>query len=139
VTDNLTPDGRSQNMRRIRAKDTSPELAVRRMVHSLGFRFRLHVADLPGRPDLVFPRLRRIIEVRGCFWHQHHGCTDAHIPRSRVWYWRPKLRGNVRRDRRNERLLQELGWRVLVLWECELRPSATVRRRIVKFLRSNGS
>jgi len=85
----------------------------------MGYRFRLHPAVLPGKPDVVFPRLMKIIEVRGCFWHQHKGCIDSHIPKSRVGYWRPKLHKNVRRDSRNLRALRALGWRVLIIWECE--------------------
>src|SRR5580692_2865956 len=105
-------------MRKIRAKDTSPEMLVRRLVHRMGFRYRLHVAKLPGKPDLVFPRLRRIIEVRGCFWHQHPGCIDSHTPKSRTDYWLPKLRKNKRRDRKNEKTLRAAGWDVLTIWEC---------------------
>src|ERR1035441_1852356 len=96
-------------MRRIRSRDTSPEMAVRRLVHSMGFRFRLHISELPGKPDLVFPRLSRIIEVRGCFWHQHPGCSDSHIPKSRISYWKPKLRRNQERDEENLRKLRKLG------------------------------
>lgn len=117
--DNLTPSRRSDNMGRIKSKDTSPEMTVRKLVHGMGYRYRLHVQNLPGKPDLVFPRLKKIIDVRGCFWHQHKGCIDSHIPRSRVEYWRPKLRGNVSRDRKNERTLLALGWRILVVWACE--------------------
>jgi DNA mismatch endonuclease, patch repair protein len=121
-------------MRRIRAKNTSPEMIVRRLVHGLGFRYRLHVAGLPGKPDLVFPRFGKIIEVRGCFWHQHKGCIDSHIPASRVEYWRPKLIGNKRRDKVNERKLMALGWEVLTVWECDLKNLKTVERRILRFL-----
>jgi DNA mismatch endonuclease, patch repair protein len=121
-------------MRRIRAKNTSPEMIVRRLVHGLGFRYRLHAAGLPGKPDLVFPRFGKIIEVRGCFWHQHKGCIDSHIPASRVEYWRPKLIGNKRRDKVNERKLMALGWEVLTVWECDLKNLKTVERRILRFL-----
>jgi DNA mismatch endonuclease (patch repair protein) len=110
-------------MRRIRSKDTAPEIAVRRLIHAMGYRFRLHGSTLPGKPDLVFSGLRKIVEVRGCFWHRHRGCIDAHIPESRVDYWKPKLRNNVRRDRKNVRTLRKLGWRVLIIWECEVRGS----------------
>src|SRR5258707_13139730 len=89
-------------MRNIRAKNTSPEMTVRRLVHRMGFRYRLHVAHLPGKPDLVFSKLKKIIEVRGCFWHGHQGCIDSHIPKSRVQYWRPKLKKNAERDPANE-------------------------------------
>lgn len=125
MVDTLSKLRRSQNMRRIRSKNTKPEVAVRRIVHAMGYRFRLHIATLPGRPDLVFPCLMKIIEVRGCFWHQHEGCIDSHIPKSRVGYWRPKLRKNVRRDKRNLKALSTLGWRILVIWECEAAPTAS--------------
>jgi DNA mismatch endonuclease (patch repair protein) len=135
VTDNLTPERRSENMSRIRAKGTSPELIVRRLVHGMGFRFRLHVAKLPGRPDLVLTRLGKIIEVRGCFWHQHKGCIDSHIPKSRIEYWRPKLMGNARRDRQNEKELCAQGWAVLTIWECEAKDVKLLQRKIKSFLR----
>lgn len=106
-------------MRRIRSNDTSAEMIVRRLVHGMGFRYRLHVPTLPGKPDLVFPRLKKIIEVRGCFWHQHGKCIDSHVPKSRLEYWRPKLERNVLRDEENQRTLRQLGWKTLVVWECE--------------------
>jgi DNA mismatch endonuclease, patch repair protein len=136
VVDTISTRRRSENMRRIRSKGTKPEILVRRVVHALGYRFRLHDPKLPGKPDLVFPRLKRLVEVRGCFWHQHDGCIDSHIPKSRREYWRPKLRRNVRRDRRNLKALRELGWRVLLLWECEVMTSdqRRLRTRLRKFL-----
>ena len=132
--DKLPPARRSENMRRIRSRDTSPELIVRRLVHSLGFRYRLHSPQLPGKPDLVLTRLRKIIEVRGCFWHQHPGCIDSHIPKSRLDYWRPKLLRNQQRDVSNLAALRKLGWRVLVVWECETGHLAKLTRRITVFL-----
>src|ERR1700737_2829184 len=111
-------------MRRIRSKDTSPEMLVRRLVHGMGFRYRLHVQKLPGRPDLVLPRLKKIIQVHGCFWHQHTGCPHSHIPKSRIEYWRPKLTKNKQRDRNNDRALRKQGWEVLTLWECELKSTS---------------
>jgi DNA mismatch endonuclease, patch repair protein len=120
-------------MRSIRAKDTSPELTVRRLVHGMGFRYRLHVPTLPGKPDLVFVSRKKIIEVRGCFWHQHEGCIDSHIPKSRIDYWRPKLAKNKERDKRNERQLRQAGWKVLAVWECEVN-RATTSRKIRSFL-----
>ena len=121
-------------MRRIRGKDTSPEMVVRRLVHGTGFRYRLHVQSLPGRPDLVFPRLRRIIQVHGCFWHQHSGCPQSHVPKTRIEYWRPKLANNKRRDRKNERALRALGWEVLTVWACELADAAIILERLTGFL-----
>ena len=106
-------------MRRIRSRDTAPEMVVRRLVHGMGFRYRLHCAELPGKPDLVFPRLGKIIEVRGCFWHQHRGCVDSHVPKSRPEYWKPKLLRNAARDLRNARALRRAGWRLLTVWACQ--------------------
>lgn len=137
VTDTLTPEQRSANMRQIRAKHTSPELTVRRLVYGLGFRYRLHVPTLPGKPDLVFSRLKKIIEVRGCFWHQHPGCVDSHIPKSRVEYWAPKLVRNQQRDEDHGRTLRRMGWRVLVVWECEAKDASHVAARVRRFLGDN--
>ena len=109
-------------------------MTVRRLVHGMGFRYRLHVHRLPGRPDLVFTRLKKVIQVQGCFWHQHNGCTQAHIPKSRIDYWRPKLTKNKRRDEENEQKLRAQGWDVLTLWECELRDAAAVCESIRAFL-----
>lgn len=134
MTDKLTPERRSDNMRKIRAKHTSPEIIVRRLIHKMGYRYRLHSATLPGRPDLVFRRLKKIVEVRGCFWHQHVGCIDSHIPKTRREYWRPKLKGNRKRDEENGRRLQELGWQILEVWECELKNLKNVSKRLTRFL-----
>jgi len=121
-------------MRRIRSKHTAPEVTVRRLVHSLGFRYRLHVAHLPGKPDLVFARLGKVIEVRGCFWHQHLGCIDSHIPKSRMEYWGPKLKRNCQRDRKNLKTLRSLGYEVLTIWECETKNHERLTARLRKFL-----
>jgi DNA mismatch endonuclease, patch repair protein len=102
----------------------------------MGFRYQLHVVNLPGKPDLVFPRLWKIIDVRGCFWHQHKGCIDGHVPKSRKEYWRPKLTRNAQRDRLNERALKEQGWKILILWECEVGEPVRLQRRLSKFLES---
>src|SRR6185436_14331986 len=115
--DKLDQARRSENMRRIRSKDMKPELVVRRLVHELGFRFRLHRRDLPGSPDLVLPRHRKIVLVHGCFWHQHPECREGRIPGSRREYWEPKLARNVARDAANLSALQEAGWKTLVIWE----------------------
>ena len=123
-------------MRRIRAKNTAPELTVRRIVHAMGFRYRLHVPQLPGKPDLVFTRLKKIVEVRGCFWHQHEGCFDSHMPKSRLDYWRPKLQRNQQRDRENLRALRSAGYRILIVWDCETRGHARLKARLKKFLTS---
>jgi DNA mismatch endonuclease (patch repair protein) len=131
--DKLTKIARSDNMRKIRHKDTAPELAVRRIVTSLGYRYRLHVKDLPGKPDLVFRRRRLAIFVHGCFWHMHRGCREGRIPGSRVGYWRPKIEANVKRDQQHFDALVELGWRVLILWECEIEGS-DITARLEHFL-----
>jgi DNA mismatch endonuclease, patch repair protein len=105
----------------------------------MGYRYRLHVHSLPGRPDLVFPRLKKIIQVQGCFWHQHAGCPVAHIPKSRIEYWHPKLLKNRRRDRQNEKLLQADGWEVLTIWECEVKEAKLARQRIAEFLNTRNT
>lgn len=128
---------RSRILSAVRKKDTKPELIVRRLLHAMGYRFRLHRRDLPGSPDIVLPRYRAVILVHGCFWHQHAGCRHGNLPRSRTEYWLPKLRRNIERDQRAEASLKALGWRVLVLWECELRGSADLRSRLSAFLLSS--
>ena len=134
--DIVTPARRSEIMARIQGRDTVPEVVVRRTAHRLGFRFRLYRKDLPGRPDLVFPRYRAVVFVHGCFWHRHDGCRFAYTPRSRVRFWTEKFRQNVARDRRTEDALRSLGWRVLVIWECETRDDAVVACRLEHFLRT---
>lgn len=124
---------RRANMRAIRSKDMLPELAVRRLAHKLGYRFRLHRKDLPGKPDLVFAGRRKVIFVHGCFWHSHD-CKAAHVPKSNVDYWGPKLQRNQIRDRKNLEALAAGGWSALVIWECEARDTVTVSHRIRKFL-----
>ena len=116
-------------MARVRGKDTKPELRVRRALHVAGLRYRLHDKRLPGRPDVVFPSRRIAIEIRGCFWHQHPdpGCRLARMPNSRLDFWRPKLEGNAERDRRKEAELAAIGWRLIVLWECEIGDPAHVQ------------
>ena len=134
MTDTVDPATRSEIMSRIRGRDTEPEMIVRRIAHGLGFRFRLHRRDLPGSPDLVFPRYRAAIMVHGCFWHRHPGCKYASSPKTRVRFWEDKFEGNVVRDRRNEDSLHELGWRVMVIWECETRDREAVAERISEYL-----
>ena len=121
-------------MRRIRKTDTKPEVKVRRAAHALGYRFRLYRRDLPGTPDLVFPRLRKVVLVHGCFWHQHEECRLARMPKSRLEYWRPKLERNQKRDKAARRALEELGWRVLVVWECETGDAEDLSERLRCFL-----
>jgi DNA mismatch endonuclease (patch repair protein) len=125
---------RSENMRRIRSKGMHPELAVRSLVHMMGYRFRLHRKDLPGKPDLVFVSQRKVIFVHGCFWHAH-ACKAAHTPKSNADYWGPKLQRNKARDRKNIKTLENAGWRSLVIWECETRTPDKVKKRVSAFLR----
>ena len=134
--DKLTAERRSANMRAIRSKDMKPEKAVRSLAHAMGYRFRLHRKDLPGKPDLVFPARRAVIFVHGCFWHQHPApeCKDSRSPKSNVDYWRPKLERNQARDAKNKADLEAEGWRVLVLWECQTKDEAATRQLIKAFL-----
>ena len=118
--DFLSPLERSERMSRIRSSNTSPELALRRAMHALGFRFRLHRKDLPGRPDIVLPRYRTAIFVHGCFWHRHDGCKVASTPKSNTEFWIKKFDRNVARDVKSQETLEAQGWRVIVVWECEL-------------------
>jgi DNA mismatch endonuclease (patch repair protein) len=118
--DKLSQQRRSENMRQIRSKDTTPELALRRLVHAMGYRFRLHRKDLPGKPDLVFPARKKVIFLHGCFWHQHKGCREGRLPGTRREYWEPKLARNQERDALAETALKSSGWGVLTLWECEV-------------------
>lgn len=132
--DILTPAERSERMARVRAKDTKPELFVRRLVHGMGYRYRLHRRDLPGTPDLAFPGRGKVIFVHGCFWHRHASCALARLPKSRGDFWLPKLTANMERDARNVRALRRLGWSVLTIWECQLGDSAKLANRIRRFL-----
>ncbi|MDH4609722.1 DNA mismatch endonuclease Vsr [Pseudomonas sp. BN102] len=120
MTDFLSPAERSDRMSRIRGKDTQPELALRKVLHGLGLRYRLHGAGLPGKPDLVFPRYKAVVFVHGCFWHRHSGCKIATTPKSNTPFWLEKFEKNVTRDAQAAADLQVLGWTVLVVWECEL-------------------
>lgn len=133
--DDVSPS-RRRNMGAVRGKDTAPELRVRRTLHAAGYRYRLHVRDLPGRPDIVFPTRRKIIEIRGCFWHRHPdpGCRNAVLPATRREWWAEKLDANVARDDRNLRALEAAGWSVLVVWECECREETALQARLSAFL-----
>lgn len=133
--DKLSSEQRSAVMKRVRSQDTKPEMAVRRLVYSLGYRYRVHITSLPGRPDLVFIGRRKIIFVHGCLWHSHEGCPFNRRPSSRQEYWNPKLDGNKQRDAENQLKLREQGWDVLVVWECEVKKDqATLSDRIRAFL-----
>jgi DNA mismatch endonuclease, patch repair protein len=134
MVDRVSVSKRSAIMSRIRGKDTAPELAIRRLVYSEGYRYRLHVKKLPGQPDLVFPMTQKVIFVHGCFWHMHPNCPKGRPPKSKLDYWVPKLEENRRRDLRNERELRKKGWRILVVWQCELKDIEKLKRRILNFL-----
>lgn len=138
MADKITPARRSENMRRIKSKGMKPEMVVRRQVHGLGYRYRLHRKDLPGKPDLVFGPRRAVIFVHGCFWHQHD-CRDGRVPSSNREYWEPKLARNVERDGEARRGLKAMGWRVMVVWECETKDEATLADRLVAFLGKRSS
>lgn len=132
--DTLTPAERSARMALVRAKDTKPELLARRLVHGMGYRYRLHRRDLPGTPDLVFPGRSKVICIHGCFWHRHADCALARLPKSRSDFWLPKLTANAERDARNVHALRRLGWSVLTIWECQLGDTAKLANRIRRFL-----
>lgn len=136
MADRISPERRSANMAKIRSKDTGPEMTVRRSAHALGYRYRLHAKDLPGKPDLVFRSRRSVIFVHGCFWHRHEGCRDCSEPRSRQEYWTPKFAATVARDSRAVEALTAAGWRVLTIWECETTDAARLRERLAAFLDS---
>lgn len=131
--DKFSPEKRSEIMGRIRGKNTKPELAVRRLVYSLGYRYRLYSKTLPGHPDLVFSGRKKVIFVHGCFWH-YHGCKKGQPPKSRLDYWLPKLEQNKRRDSDNENKLKSRGWSSLIIWQCELKFPELLRNRIRDFL-----
>jgi DNA mismatch endonuclease, patch repair protein len=134
--DRLTPERRSWLMGRVRGADTGPERIVRGLVRKLGLRPKLNAADLPGRPDLVFPKRKKAIFVHGCFWHRHAAttCGRARLPKSRVGFWRAKLDANRRRDRRNRTALKSMGWSSIVVWECQLDDRRRILSRVAKFL-----
>ncbi|MEM9373392.1 MAG: very short patch repair endonuclease [Planctomycetota bacterium] len=134
MSDVLTAEQRSRCMSAIGSKDTRPERIVRSIAHRLGYRFRLHRSDLPGKPDLAFPGRKKAVFVHGCFWHQHPGCRYATRPATRASFWAAKLDGNSARDIRVQAELERLGWGVLVVWECETRDPERVARRLVAFL-----
>jgi len=134
MADVLTPKQRSFNMSRIRGKDTKPEIIVRRIVHRLGYRFRLHQRKLPGCPDIVLTRHRKVIFVHGCFWHMHRCKYGRVTPKTNKKFWENKRTGNVKRFRKNVRLIRRLGWRILVVWECWTRDTSMLEDRVRRFL-----
>lgn len=137
MTDVFPSDKRSWIMGRVREKNTSPELKVRSLVHHLGYRFRLHRKDLPGKPDLVFPSRNKIIFVHGCFWHGHDCARGHRVPKTNSEYWIEKIQRNMRRDSKHQSELKAMGWHVLVIWECEINNPKIVVGKIDEFLSCN--
>jgi DNA mismatch endonuclease (patch repair protein) len=134
--DRLTPERRSWLMSRIKGRNTEPEMAIRRIVFAMGFRYRLHTGGLPGTPDLAFGKLRKVIFVHGCFWHGHIGCRYGKIPKSRIEFWKRKIRANRNRDRKVLRHLKSINWNGLVIWQCELKQPNMLVRKIHDFLKN---
>lgn len=132
--DHLSPEARSAHMRLITKKNTRPEIPVRKLLHALGYRFRLHRHNLPGSPDIVLPKRRTAIFVHGCFWHQHPGCRLARKPKSRLGYWLPKLERNAKRDQEIDMRLRELGWRSATIWECDTQHEESLQGRLLELL-----
>jgi len=133
MADHLSKIKRSWNMAQIRAKNTAPEKLVRSFLHNMGYRFRLHRKDLPGKPDIVLPKYKKIIFVHGCFWHQHKGCKRATMPKSNKRYWKNKLENNIKKDIINRNELKRLGWEVLIIWECEAKKENILYNKVFKF------
>lgn len=130
MVDRLTPERRSWLMSRVRSKNTSPELRVRKAAHALGLRFRLHRKDLPGKPDLVFPKYRIAVFVHGCFWHRHPNCVKTTTPKSSIEMWSAKFKRNIERDAANIAEMSRLGWRTEVIWECETKSPEKLSQRL---------
>lgn len=137
MTDMVSPSRRSEIMRNIKPRNSSPEIYVRSRVHRMGFRFRLHVRALPGTPDLVFPRHRKVIFVNGCFWHGHANCRKAAMPKSNKTFWSRKLKRNRERDGENLRALRKLRWQVLTVWQCEMKKPERLYQKLRRFLRES--
>lgn len=130
MTDHLTKEKRSWNMSRIRSKDTKPEIIVRSLLHHLGYRFRLHSKKLPGKPDIVLTKYKTVIFVHGCFWHRHEGCSRATMPKSNKGYWTAKFERNVQRFKDVSEQIKSLGWKVIVIWECEVKDADVLTERL---------
>ncbi len=137
MTDRISKEYRSWNMSRIRSKDTKPERVVRSLLHSMGYRFRLHRKDLPGSPDIVLPKYKTVIFVHGCFWHRHEGCPYAYVPASRTDFWHKKFQNNIKRDAENLKNLSIQGWKAEIIWECQTRDLELLRERIRKIFASH--
>ena len=129
MTNLFLPENRSALMARISSKNTKPEMKVRKFLHAKGYRYRLHVKELPGTPDIVLPKYRTVIQVRGCFWHQH-SCPEGRIPKTRRDFWAVKLSKNVQRDQKNDLAIQSMGWSLIIIWECELKSATKLNDRM---------
>ena len=136
MADFVSKDKRSKIMRGVKQKDTRPEIRARKMLHSLGYRFRLHPKDLPGRPDIVLPRHQTVIMVHGCFWHQHRECPEGRLPTSNTNYWTQKMKRNIERDAETKTALKKLGWKVGTVWECETKNPVILRSALLKIFPS---
>lgn len=136
MADQITPEQRSRTMRAVKSQNTKPEIKVRRLLHRMGFRFRLHHKDLPGKPDIVLPRHKKVIFVHGCFWHGHAGCKEAARPTSNTAYWNAKIDRNMARDERALQEIQNQGWQPLVVWECQTKDAEALYARLAAFLTS---
>ncbi|MCK4782312.1 MAG: DNA mismatch endonuclease Vsr [Desulfobacteraceae bacterium] len=134
MVDRVSPEKRSWIMSHIRSKNTIPEKTVRSLLHRMGFRFSLHRSDLPGKPDIVLPKYAAVVFVNGCFWHHHRGCKEATIPKSNISFWEQKLTSNVQRDKKHRKELRKMGWKVIVVWECELKKQEKLSKRLKKAL-----
>jgi DNA mismatch endonuclease (patch repair protein) len=132
--DVYSPAKRSYLMSRVRGRNTRAEVDVRRLLHGMGYRFRLHCAELPGRPDIVLPRFRTVVFVHGCFWHRHRSCKKATTPSTNQRFWHDKFEANVKRDRRNQHRLRRMGWKVIVVWECEVRDEERLKAKLERRL-----
>ncbi|WP_126454370.1 very short patch repair endonuclease [Sulfuriflexus mobilis] len=138
MADKLSPQRRSEVMSAVKGKNTTPELRVRRVLHAMGYRFRLHRKDLPGKPDIVLPKYKLCIFVHGCFWHQHSGCKRATMPASNKAFWKKKLTGNFERDKKNTADLKSLGWQVCIIWECETKQQEVLEKALSNCLALKG-
>lgn len=138
MVDQLSKERRSWNMSRIRSKDTTPEKRVRSALHRAGYRFRLHIKNLPGSPDIVLPKYKTVVFVNGCFWHRHPGCKYVYTPKSRIDFWEKKFQQNVERDQVKEHMLVEAGWRVLIVWECETKTMEKIAYALKPLFKSQG-
>ena len=132
--DRISREHRSWNMSRIKSGNTKPEIVVRSLLHNMGYRFRLHRKDLPGKPDIALPMYNSVIFVHGCFWHRHKGCKNTSNPKTKKTFWREKFKANVERDRKVQKKLKSMGWRILIIWECELAEVDSVINKLEDYL-----